>query len=138
MLGDDVLYEDISACARCGEHECSRLNLVRYDRVLRQVKSLYSDDTDHVGTGTLDVRAHTVQEVRNINDMRFLRTVLNYGTAFRHGGSHHDIDGSSHRNRIQEKVTSSQMLCLRADASVPYGNLRTQRFESLQMQVDRS
>ena len=138
MLRNDIPDRYITAGTCRGKHISSCLNLVRNDRILCGMQLLNTHDTDHIRTGAFDVRSHTVQEVRDVNHVRFLGTVLDYGSSFRHGSGHHDIDGSTDGHCIEEYMASLQRLRNRADASVLYRNLCTQCLEALQMQVDRS
>ena len=107
MLRNHVFHHDIALGGCCGKHKGSCLDLVRNDRVLRAMKLLHSADTDHIGSCTLDVGSHAVQEVCHINNMRLTGGVLDDRIALCHGSCHHNIDGRTYRNGIQENMTSS-------------------------------
>ena len=138
MLGDDILYNDISLCGCCRHHECSRLDHIRNDSVCTSVESGNADDTDHVRTCALDIGAHTVQEIGHIDYVRLLGCIFNRCTAYRTGRSHHDIDGSTDRNDIHENVRTCHMMAAGQNRPVLNIDLCADRAETLQMLVDRS
>ena len=102
------------------------------------MKLLNTTDTDHIRTGTLDIRTHAVQEVRHINNMRLPCSILNDRTTSRHRSSHHNINRSTNRNHIQENVAAMKILSLGNNSTMTDINLRTKSTESLQMLIDRS
>ena len=138
MLRNDIPDRHIPVRTGCRKHVGARLDLIRNDRILGTVKLRYSDNTNDIRPGTFDIRTHTVQEIRHIDNMRLLRTVFNHRAAFRHRRRHHDVDRRPDGNRIQKDVLSDQIRCRRTDNSALYDNLRSEGLESLQMQVDRS
>src|SRR5699024_1592552 len=97
-----------------------------------------SSDTDNVCSGAFDIRAHTVQEIGNVHYMRFSCRILNDRTSGRQRCRHHDIDRSSHRNHIQENMTSMKILCFRHDRTVNNLYFCAQSPESFQMLVNRT
>ena len=100
MLRNNITNSNITTSSRSSKHKRTSLDLVRNNRILRTMKRLNTTDTDHIRTGTLDIRPHTVQEIRHINNMRLPRSILNDRTASRHRSSHHNINSSTNRNHI--------------------------------------
>ena len=76
MLGDNVLDHHIPFCYRSCEHERSCLDLVGDYRISGAVELIHAFYPYNVGTGTFYVGTHAVKEVCNINDVRFLRRIL--------------------------------------------------------------
>ena len=64
-------------------------------------ETIYADNLDHICSGTLDVGPHLIQELRHINNMRFLRCILNDGHAFGSGCCQHNIDGCTHTDHVK-------------------------------------
>ena len=83
-------------CRRGHRHKSTGFDLIRDDGVIAAMQLTDTLDTDHVHAGASDARAHTVQEVRDVNDVRFLRDVLHHGPAFRKCGGQHDVDCRAH------------------------------------------
>ena len=137
MLRNNITNSNITTSSRSSKQKRTSLNLVRNDRILRTMKRLNTTDTDHIRTGTLDIRPHTVQEIRHINNMRLPRSILNDRTASRHRSSHHNINSSTNRNHIQENMAAMQILRLGNNSTMTDINIRTKSTETLQMLVDR-
>ena len=101
------------------------------------MKLLHADDPDHIGTGTLDVGSHAVEEVGHIHHVRFTRAVFDDRASLCHGRRHHNVDGRANGYGIQIDMASPQMLRHRTDRAVADGHLCTERLEALQVQIDR-
>ena len=138
MLRDNIFDQKIPSGGRCSHHVCAGLNHIRNNRVICAVKRLHTANTNHIGTGALDIRTHAVQEVGCVNHVRLPRRVLNDGVASGKSRCHHDIDGGSDRNHIHKNMRAVKILCLRNDNTMPDLHAGTQRTESLQMLIDRA
>ena len=138
MLRNNITDRNITTRSSCRKHKRTSLDLIRNDRILRTMKLLNTTDTDHIRTGTLDIRTHAVQEVRHINNMRLPCSILNDRTTSRHRSSHHNIDGSAYRNHIQEDMAAMKILRLRNDRTMTDIHIRAKSTETFQMLIDRS
>ena len=139
MLRNDVLDQDVTTGRRGGTHEGTCLDLVRDDGVGRTMQATNATDADRIGTGTLDVGAHRVQEVRNIDDVRLLRHVLDDGSALCEDGGQHDVDGRTDGYDVEVDVGRVKSLgSIRLYTAVPDLHLRTEGTEALDVLVDRT
>ena len=137
MLRNHIHNCNIASCSRRREHKCSRFDLIRNNRILRSVQTLYAAYLDHIRSRASDVRSHAVQEVRHIYYMRLLRHILHNSQAFRHRSSHHHIDRRSYTDHIEVNVLAYQTVCLCNDLSMPDLHICSQSPEALKMLVDR-
>ena len=95
------------------------------------MKTRDADNANHVRTCALDIGSHAVQEVRDIDDVRFLRRILQYGSSLRERRRHHDIDGSADRHHIKKDVLAAELLALNAYSAVDNLDLGTERAKTL-------
>ena len=72
------------------------------------MKSADALDADHVRSGALDPRAHAVEEVGEIDDMRLFSSVLDRCVAFRHDCSHDNVDGCAYGDDVHINVRSDK------------------------------
>ena len=110
--------------------------LIRNNRIFGLVKGFYTSDTDHICTRSLDTCSHTVQEVRNVYNMRLSRCILDRSTARCHRSCHHNVNCCTNRNHIKENVAAMKILSLGNNCAMTDINLRTKSTESLQMLVN--
>ncbi len=100
----------------------------------------YTADLDNVGTRAADIRAHRVQEVREVNDMRLFGSVLDDGLTLRLDGGEHDVDGRSDGNGIEINARAVEGLgsVKRDDRAVDQIVFRAHELEALEVLVDRT
>ena len=118
MFRDNILNCNIPASCGSSKHKSSCLDLVRNDRILCTMKFLNTLDTDNISSRTLDVGSHTVQEVRNVYNMRLSRCILDRSTARCHRSCHHNVDRRTYRYNIKENMASMKVLCLCNDRTM--------------------
>ena len=111
MLGNYVFHHNVSHSCSGSAHKCSCLNLVRNNRIACTMKLFHSTDTDNIRTCAFNISTHTVQEVRHIYYMGLSCRIFNGGISLSHGCCHHNVNGSSYRNHIQENMLSKQLIC---------------------------
>ena len=139
MLGNDIFDHDIPLGRRCRKHKGARFDLVGNDRISGSVQILNALDADHIRSGSLDLGAHAVEEVRRIDNVRLLGRILDDGGALRHDGSHHDVDRGADGDDIHIDVGSAQDLRLSDHHSGRcQADIRPQGPEALDMLVDRA
>ena len=71
-----------------------------------------------VGTGAADLRAHGDQEIREIDDFRLARRVLDDGLALGERRRHQQVLGTGHRDGFEHESRAAQPLGARADVAV--------------------
>ena len=108
MSGDAAVNDDVSAGGGGRNHQRAGFNLVRNDGLGAAVQALHSADPDDISTGALDLRAHTVQEVRKVNDMRLFSRVIDEGLAFGLNGGEHHVHCRADGYHIKEHVSAGQ------------------------------
>ena len=65
-----------------------------------------------------DLRAHRVEEVREVDDLRLARRVLDDGLALGKRRGHQQILGAGHGNRFEHEARAAQPRSARADVAV--------------------
>ena len=108
--------------------------------MLRAAQLCDSLNLDGVCARALDLRAHLIQKVREIDDFRLLRSVLDIGCPFRENRCHHDVFCRADARKVQINRIPDQPLRAgyRLHIGVCAGDDRAERLETLEMQIDRS
>ena len=119
-------------------HKGTCFNLIRYYSILRTMQTFDPFYTDNIGTCTLYICTHTIQEISQINHMWFFRSIFNNGLTVSHNSSHHNIDRCPYRNNIQINMIADQFLCIGIDDAMFNGNICTKCRESFNMLINRS
>ena len=81
--------------------------------------------------------AHLLQKVLKIHDLRLPRRVGDHGDALRAAGGQNGVFRGAHAGQCQYDVRALQMRGPAQQASAQLGDVRTQRPQGGQMQVDR-
>ncbi len=136
MLRNYVFYRHVALRYRRRKHKGACLDLVRNNAILRPVQLRHALDTDHIRTRALDIRAHAVQKVRQINDMRLLRRILNHGGTLRHHCRHHHVHGRTHSHHIHIDMVPLKLHRLRDNQAVLDSYTRTERTKAFDMLVN--
>ena len=131
MLWNHVFNQHIALCSCCCKHIRTCLDHIRYDRIAGSVQGIDTLDPDHIGSCSFDVCSHAVQEVRHIDNVRLFRCILNRCISSCHRSCHHDVDGGSNGNHIQENVASMQICRTCHDCAMTDAYLSTKCAESL-------
>ena len=138
VLGDHVLDQDLPAGRRGGHHVGACLDLVGNDGIGAAVQFFDAVDLHGIGAGAADVRAHGVEEVRQIDDMRFSRRVFNDRTAAgRHGGEddvHRRADGDL--VKIDARAAQAAVRRLGDHKAVSHVDLRSESRHALDVLFD--
>ena len=75
MIGTTVFYLQLATGQRSRDAERSCLDAIGNARVLRFAECIDTFNLDRLGSGAVDARAHFVQQVGQIDDLRFTRRV---------------------------------------------------------------
>ncbi len=134
-------FDRNSVSTNCPCHEkCSGLDPVRDDVVLSAVQFLDAFNDDPAGAGAFNLRAHLVQEIRKIDNFRFLSGAFNHGRSLSQHGRHHHVVGpenSGPKFPAQIDHRAGEFRRKHFYIACFHANGRTERFESLQMQINR-
>ena len=106
---DDVLHAHLAAGGGAGDHIGPGLYLVGDNRVAPAVEGVRAVDLDAVRAGPAHVRAHGVQEVREVDDVRLLGGVLDYGAAAGHAGREDDVHRRADADLVQVNPRAVQL-----------------------------
>ncbi len=132
------MNRDITPGCRRGNHQGARFNLIRNHCIGRAVKMLLSSDSNDICAGTFDSCAHTVEEVRKINDMRLFCGIINNRGSVCLGSSQHDIDRSADCHHIKKDIISGELFCIGRNQSAAFFSFCTKGCKPFQVLIDRS
>ena len=81
------------AANRARDEKRPRFDPIRNDVVLGAVQFFHAFDDQSPRPGAFDFRAHLVQEIRQIADLRLRGRAFDHRDAFGQNGGHHDVIG---------------------------------------------
>ena len=138
MLRNDILDQHIAADSCRGRHIGACFDLIGNDGIAAAVQRLDAADLDHVGACAGNLRAHGVQEVRKIHDVRLFGAVFDN----RHAAAKHCCEQDVHRradgDNIEINVAAAQPALRGVGADIAAGLLDhgTHGLEALDMLVN--
>ena len=138
MFRDYIQHCHIAFCSCCCKHKCSGFNLIWDYRIICSVKFLNTTDLDHICSGTTDICSHAVEEVCNINNVRFFCNILHNGKSLCHCSCHHNINSCSNTDYIKVNVLSDQAVRFSKNLTIFNLYICSKCTESFQMLIDRS
>ena len=126
---------------RASDEERAGLDSIGNDVVFgaMQLGHAFNDQTPRAST--LDLRAHLVEEIGEIDDFRFGGGAFDHRGAFGENGRHQDVIGSKNgRAELSAKIDDRAGKFRREHLYIPvfHTHRRTERFEALEMQIDRA
>ena len=99
-------------------------------------------DLDNVGTCASYVSSHGVEEVSEVNDMRFLCRVFDDGQTLRAARGEHDVHGRADGYHVEVNVCSDKTLFFGAgrfdDSAVDKSCFSAESLKALEVLVDRA
>ena len=99
----------------------------------------YAVDFDNIGACAADVRAHCVEEVCKVNNVRLLGGVFNYSKSPCLDCGKHNVNGCAHGNLVHINQTSGQTVGICVDHCVFNNGCRcAQKLKALYMQINRT
>ena len=138
VLGDHVLHQHVAAHRRDRCQVGSRLDLVGDDGVGAAPQGIDAPDLDGIRARAGDPRAHGVQEVGQIHDVRLLRRVFDDGLTGQQGRRQHDVDGRAHGRHVQADPTAVESLLTGGQSDIFFRlvNVCAQRQKAFDMLVN--
>ena len=138
VLGDDVFQQELAAGGSHCRHVGAGLDLVGNDAVGTAAETLHAADLDGVGAGALDVRAHGVQEVGQIHDVRLLGSIFDGGDAVSQRSGHHDVHGGTHGDNVQihRRAGETAVFGGGVDEAALHGDVGSHGGEALDVLID--
>ncbi len=126
----------VSSRDRARNEERAGLDPVWLNIEFRAVQLVGAVDDDAIRAGAGHAGAHSVQEVRQVDDFGLARRVLDDGLAFRQDRGHHQILGAGDRDLVENDPGATQPIGVGANIAVLDLHCRTHRPETLDVQVD--
>ena len=138
VLGNDVFDQDFSPDGGGGGHVGAGLDLVGNDGVGAAVELLHAVDLDGVRTGAANVRAHGVEEVGKIDDVRLARRVFDDRASLGEHGGDHNVHRRADGDLIEIYARAAQPSAgdVRGD-EIGNIDLRAEGVHALDVLVDR-
>ena len=138
VLWNDALDEDIAVGGRRGHHVGPGCNLVGHHRIGAGVELLHAVDAEGVRAGALDVGAHFIEEVRHVDDVRFLRGIFDDCAAFGENRRQHHVDRRAHRHDVHVNIRRVEMIGVHFDAAVFDDHVGAEGFKAFDVLVNRA
>ena len=91
-----------------------------------------------LSSGAFDLRAHLVQQVRQVDYFGLARAIFQHGLAFGQSRRHQQVFGSGHRDFFEDNARALQPLGAGFDVAVFLGDLRAQLLQPFEVQIDRA
>ena len=107
-------------------------------RWLTPCKALTPSIVYDIASGAMNVPAHVVEHFRQVVDLRLLGGIFNHRRALGQGRRHHEIFRRADRRQIEINFRAAQFRRSRFDITVSLLDGGAQRFEPLEMQIDRA
>ena len=136
MLGDHILDQHIAAGGSSCYHIGTGFDLIGNDGIVGAVHHIHAVDLDDIGAGAADIRAHGVEEVCQIHNMRFLGNIFHDGDTLGLDRCQHHIDGSAHRYHIKVDVLAPELLAVHGHHAIVHRYIGAQGLEALDMLVN--
>ena len=89
MLGDDILYQHITAGGSHCCQICTCLDLIGDNGVAAALELFHATDLHGIRTGAGDPGAHGIEEVGQVHDVGLLGSILNNSLAGKQTSCHH-------------------------------------------------
>ena len=139
VLGDDVLNQNVAAHGGDGSHIRPGLDLVGDDGIAAAAQRLHAAHLDDVRARAGDLRAHGVEKVGEVDDVRLLGGVFDDGRAAREDRADHDVHRRADGDDVEIDTPAGQTVFGRsgADEAVLQLHLRADGLEALDVLVDR-
>ena len=138
-VGTHILEFDPAAGDGTGHQIGTGFNAIGHDPIGLAFgrQGLDALDFQDVGSRAMNLGAHHVEEVGQIDDLRLARGILDHRGALGQRGGHHEVLGAGHGDEIQYQTAAFQTLGTGMNVAVAHVNLRTHLRQPLEMQVDR-
>ena len=136
MLRDNILDCNITLCCHGSAHKCSRLNLIRDNRILCAMQLMHAADTDNIRTCALNIGAHAVKEVCHVNNMRLFRRIFKNCIALSQSCRHHHVDCRTNCHNIKINMRAAELLRLCDNHTIFNTDLCAKHLETFKMLVD--
>ena len=135
MLGDYVVYDNVSLCCGGSYHICSRFYLIGDNGVFGSVELIYSAYFYYIGAGAHNIGAHRIQEVGEINYVGLLCGVFKNGKPFGFGCRQNRVDCGAYRYAVKIDLSSHKLVRFYVNYTMFDIVVRAQRFKAFKMLI---
>ena len=134
MFYRNALDRDVAAGNRRQTDEGTSLDVVGADTEVGPVEFVHPLDRELMGADPRDVRAHSVEEVAEVLDVRFGRCISNRADSFGAYCSHDGIFRTGNRGLIEEEVRADQTIGPDLEAVIQ-NELTAERLERQEVRI---
>ncbi len=139
VVGARAANGDFAVGGGGGDGKGGGFDAVGNDLVFRAVQTLDAGHGDGGAARAGDFRAHGVEEIGEVHDLRFAGGAFDDGHAFGQHGGHHDVgraqDGRAGAS-AQKQIRALELLGAGVDVAAFDSNFRAQGLQALEMEVD--
>ena len=136
MLGNDVLHQNIAADGCGRSHIGTGFNLIGDNAVIGAMQHIYPTDFNDIGAGAADIRSHGIEEVGQIDNMRFFGHIFQHRHAAGLYCRQHYINGSAHRDLIEVDMGALHPLGIGINKAIFNADFRAQKFKTFDVLID--
>src|SRR6476661_5544789 len=136
MTGAASIERDCSPCNGPSHQIRAGFDAIWNDVVIASVQLTDAFDRDDIRPGTDDASPSLHEKVREIRDLRFLRSIFNDRGSLSERRSHHQIFCPGNRWRVAIDLSTLQPLRFGANIPVFHRNFRTHFGKSGKMEID--
>ena len=143
VIGTQAAHRDLRIGDQPRDDERTRFDAIGNDAVTYAAEFVNAVDHETVRTDSVDPRPHRDETPREIVDFGFDRRAFDHGSTARERRGHQHVGRPCHRwaerrTQVDVRADQSTWWSFGFDVAVFHGDARTERFESLQVQVDRA
>ena len=136
MRGVAVGDDEVATGDGTGNEECSRLNAVGIDAVVRAVEAGDALDGDGGGARSLNVRAHGGEQGGEVGDFGLAGAVFHQGFAVGQDRGHEQIFSAGDGDLVEDEMRAAEALGAGFEVAVLLSDGGAHLFEALDVQVD--
>ncbi len=138
VRGRAVGDAQLLAAQRSGDEECARLDTIGNNAMPHPVQLLDALDADPRRARALDLGAHGVEQIRQIQHLGLAGAVFQDGFALGQGGGHQDVFGAGDGDLLEDNLRAVQPVGSGFHVSVFLLDLGAERFQALEVEIDRT
>ena len=138
MLWNDVLDDSVTFCSGDSDHKSTGFDLIRNNRISSTVEVFNSTNLNNVCTCTHDVCTHRVEEISEVNDMRFFSRIFDDSKSLSFNSCEHSIHGSTDSYNVKEYLITSELISSEIDHSLTEIIICTESCKSFKVLIYRT
>ncbi|OPY91375.1 MAG: hypothetical protein A4E73_02047 [Syntrophaceae bacterium PtaU1.Bin231] len=128
----------VAAGDACGDEKSPRLDPIRDHRHIGRMQLGNPLHPDDIRAGAGDLRSHGAQDIRQVDDLRLARGVLDFGDPVGETGGHQDVLRSAHGGDVEIDLRAPKPFCLGVYVAVPKFHFCAHLLQGLDMEIHGS